>query len=847
MELKQNIKYFFYILIMNWEIKKIKNKNSNYDFRLIPSKKNDYSEINFFKTSYFRQLISISSYLTDGIIKSKNIFYKIKTKSNRPVIFDFYLEKTSKNKNFSTIDKDDNISVSMFGINYKIKSIIKPDTRIFSSMFETKNIVDINNFFKDNKTIYKHINKSENNLYIVTGESNNSNIILDLMSDKNRLTRYKIKNFDIDYIKNGYHLFMFSFNKYMEPQLVFNIPIIFDEYITYIYDLMLPYKFDFNDIGHNKNMKDTVDYKNKGIMKMAFAIDPDGSKDRDDAIASFFIDKNNNDKIVDNIYKATHIKLLVHISNTLPYIIPRDDNYYYHFSKYKCNTDYLDKTNLPMMDRILSEKMLSLEGTDKEAITIEMEYTIKDKKNLVIYPFPENVSIHKSKNLEIIGTTYTKFAESFDKKPKKGFRNNDFSKRYIINCNKTVRDYNQFIFEGDCTLSNNKKRNLANNLKQLYIFFVNSLNHTGKDSLIKVPNGMVRDNDNVYLDFKPVDMWAHSLVEYTALESNIYFAHMMYMISKKNKKSDCGIYNFNYEDIISNIEHLGNKNINMLIKNLNTDKKIKSKPIGIFRNLFAPSLNTETYINKKIGKMMISKKSNDQIIEKLLKKYKYPQIKQKNSNNLLKLLLALRQMHLLINSKTNIDISSKLISPELKMKARYESFPFWHIDISTFFYTHATSPMRRFVDINVHHFIFNPEYKSYIMRNTDFDGINLSVQAGKSIHHLVNNIRFNEFIKQNNPTLTFIPIDNGRSRKGTIYGFKEIINFYNFNKTHVKSNTKVNIIFDDYMIPKFIKSKDNPFNLHKYMILREHKNIRYLISPFLEKILKTKYIKNVCN
>ena len=49
------------------------------------------------------------------------------------------------------------------------------------------------------------------------------------------------------------------------------------------------------------------------------------------------------------------------------------------------------------------------------------------------------------------------------------------------------------------------------------------------------------------------------------------------------------------------------------------------------------------------------------------------------------------------------------------------------------------------------------------------------------------------------------------------------------------------------MIPKFIKSKDKPFNLHKYMILRENKNIRYLINPFLEKILKTKYIKNVCN
>ena len=60
---------------MNWELKRINNKNSKYDFRIIPSKNKDYSEVNFFETSYFRQLVSLSSYLTNGLIKCKNKYY----------------------------------------------------------------------------------------------------------------------------------------------------------------------------------------------------------------------------------------------------------------------------------------------------------------------------------------------------------------------------------------------------------------------------------------------------------------------------------------------------------------------------------------------------------------------------------------------------------------------------------------------------------------------------------------------------------------------------------------------------------------------------------------------------
>ena len=47
----------------------------------------------------------------------------------------------------------------------------------------------------------------------------------------------------------------------------------------------------------------------------------------------------------------------------------------------------MDRFNLPMMDRILSENKLSLDGPDNDAITIELLYKIKDKKSFVIYPF----------------------------------------------------------------------------------------------------------------------------------------------------------------------------------------------------------------------------------------------------------------------------------------------------------------------------------------------------------------------------------------------------------------------------------------------------------------------------
>merc|ERR1711991_919038 len=553
--------------------------------------------------SIFRILVSLSSYLTNGIIY-KNGFYKIKNQKNTPAIFDFSINKDKEHDKYLTIDSAVN---NMIFKNKKnttfINTLTKPDTRIFSSLFKFEEVKNISSFINSNKKSYSHILLSKQQRYIITGWislDKKNYIIMDLLKYDNKktvLTRCKI--YDNKVIRKlnklytvtkknikSYCLIFVNFNKYNFFEIDYIIPITFDEYITYIYDLMLPYKYDFND--KNKSKQKVVKFENNDVERIAFAIDPDGSKDRDDAISAFYYDENNK---ITNLEKASFIKLIVHISDTIPYIQPTKDNYYYHYSKYKCDTDYLDKYNLPMMDRILSEDNLSLEGENNNAITINIIYKIINKKKFLIHPFPEKVNVHRSSNLKIYGTTYKNFSESFDLKKKNYFDNNSFIKRLVIQCNnKLKRDINEFIYEGDSMYPNKTKKMIANNLKQLYIFFVNSLNHTGKDTLIKLPSNLVRQKisgeTNIYLDFSPVDMWSHSLIEYTALESNIYFSYLMYLSNDKKLNNN----SFTKKDIFKINESVGNKNINLIFDNTINNKKIKVSRNGIYRNLYSPSI-----------------------------------------------------------------------------------------------------------------------------------------------------------------------------------------------------------------------------------------------------------------
>ena len=540
------------------------------------------------------------------------------------------------------------------------------------------------------------------------------------------LIRYQIENHNFSF-KDGYFLIIANLDN-QEFNIKKTVYISFDEYLTYIYDLMLPYKYDFND--YQPNQFPSIKYDNSDIQRIAFAIDPNGSKDRDDAIAAFYFNQN---KIVNNIEDATHIKLIVHISDTLSYIKPNNDNYYYHFSKYKTNTDYLDHHNLPMMDRTLSEEILSLHGNNKGAITFQILYRISNNRKFLIDRFPERIEIQKSKNLNIVGTTYHDFANSFSKKEEEGFSNSNFLERLIIPCNKNIiRDFNHFIQQGQNKFKNKQERQIANNLKQLYIMMVNSLDHTGKDTLLKIPSGLTRSNNNIYLDFDPIDMWAHSLVEYTALETNIYFSYLLYLINSTNVKNiiNKNKYVIKKSDLIKISQDLGNRNQDIMIHS----KKLKSNKIGIFRNLYVNDKNeTKLYLNLKSNQMLKKFKRkykfNQNIIDNILSFYRFDNY---DTSYFLKLMLSLRQMMLLKDSKTNLDISRKLISRDIKMKAEYDYQPVAHLDICTYLYTHSTSPMRRFVDINVHNLIFNLRSRDYIFKNLNLNYLNSGVDSERT-------------------------------------------------------------------------------------------------------------------
>lgn len=854
---------------MKWNFIKIKNKYSKYDFR-IKAKNNDYSKIDFRKHSIFRTLVSLSSYLTNGVI-FKNKFYKINFNQKKPAIFDFSINNTKQTDSYLTLDDNINI-ITLHTKDYKINISNLPASEIFSSLFTFQIIKNFSKFIKDNIEAYNNLSKS--NYYIVTGwiksDKSDKNIILDLLTYKKEkviLNRCKILDENIldkftTSFKGTYSLFLIKF-KNSDFELYKTIPISFDEYLSYIYDLMLPYKYNFNDTIVNTN--DYFNYNNDDIERIAFAIDPDGSKDRDDAISAFYYNNNN---IVYNLEEATHIKLIVHISDTLPYIQPKNNNYYYHYCRYKGETNYLDHLNLPMMDRILSEEKLSLDGDKNNAITINLTYKIMDKDKFQILPTPEKVQVHKSKNLKIFGTTYKIFSESFDFKPEDGFSNKFFNRRNLISCNKDLeRNFNPFIYQGSSLYPNKIKNLIANNLKQLYIFFVNSLNQTGKDTLINIPSSLVRHKmdgkSNIYLEFSPVDFWSHSLIEYTAIESNIYFSQLMYLVLNKNLKMKNNIYTFDYRDINLLTEKVGEKNQKLLLENVTMDKEIKLKKQGIYRNLFTPDEEVDYYINRKINSLInkmyqsASKKYEDdyfifqETFNKFVKYFGY-QNTGSPSNRILtyfKVLLALRQVLLLHNSKNNLDITLKLISKELKMKAKYDFFPFGHYDIASIFYTHATSPMRRFTDINVHHLIFNPKYEKYIYGNINLENINKKVAIGKSLHFLVNSSKFTEFIQLNKNIVTNVELID---KKFNSIGFIDLVNMFGFSENFGLPDKKclVELSLDEYNIPflKVVNSKTykKKFNIFFHMLKKENSKVKNECQKFLEKLFKINKVNKIC-
>jgi hypothetical protein len=350
-------------------------------------------------------------------------------------------------------------------------------------------------------------------------------------------------------------------------------------------------------------------------------------------------------------------------------------------------------------------------------------------------------------------------------------------------------------------------------------------------------------------------MWSHSLVEYTALESNIYFAHLMYLVSNNKIKSVNNKYIFDSKIIYSINELVGKQNRKLLLKNVLNNQKIKQKRSGIYRNLYNPGMkDIEYYVSNKIKsqlfKIFKKDKSYKFVIDNFLKKFKY-NIKKNKSNYItfLKLLMGLRQILLLIKSKNHLDVSAKLISKDIKMKAKYDYYPFSHTDICSIFYTHATSPMRRFTDINVHSLVFSKSNSNYIYKNLELDVINKSVSIGKFIHNLVNNQLLIEFVQKNSKKTKLVMNASIIDKRNKLIGLVELVNFNTFNETfNIKNDSKVILKLDNYNILelKKISNKEKVFNIFFHMLNKEDNKVRDKCQNFLEKIFSVKKTNKIC-
>ena len=186
--------------MIKWGIIKI-NNNSKYDFRLIPSINNNFSDVNFFKHSFFRILVSLSSYLTDGIISdNNNIFYQVisnnKGSNFLSTIFNFTIDKY-KGTSIKYLTLNNKITKLIFYENnlvYNITLLQLPDTKIFSSLFTYQTINNINNFLQEHNKAYSHIISTSSNIYLTTGYLQSkklTSLIIDLLVyDKKFRTRY---------------------------------------------------------------------------------------------------------------------------------------------------------------------------------------------------------------------------------------------------------------------------------------------------------------------------------------------------------------------------------------------------------------------------------------------------------------------------------------------------------------------------------------------------------------------------------------------------------------------------------------------------------------------------------
>ena len=440
--------------------------------------------------------------------------------------------------------------------------------------------------------------------------------------------------------------------------------------VTNFYSLLFnctnPPKFTEDELENGRNkIRDTEDQYDTYDREYMYAIDPsEESKDKDDAINFTFNLDNSGNGI---------LTMDTAIADIYPYF--SDLHYPMHYIKFKKETEYLPGKRFSMIDIELSEKILSLgvgPGLDR-AVLVSITYEINNGK---LNPIPLKTEISRVKDLKILCTTYEKFHnEIIDKdalRTSSPLYGEGIPSLNVCRSNPSnfyLKDPNDINVDSIFTLSEDIDKHQIKtdilNMHTAYELLTTSLESCNTQFHYNLKYEISDKSDQLFHDFYEPEKWTHKLIEITALETNTYVAMTQFQISKLEslhpliltRENIIGLINDNFKDFFSNND--------------------KTEFQGFYRGQNADIAN---------------------------RTYNY-NVKKELSSVYFTNTTYYHQSH--FNYDTLLSSNPGGLDSIRKIRASYHINPITHKFANITFYTHFTSPLRRFCDICVHNYLFS--------------------------------------------------------------------------------------------------------------------------------------------
>ncbi len=589
------------------------------------------------------------------------------------------------------------------------------------------------------KLLVPDVNNKNEVKYINIIEQRTVPIIIKQKTMRTRTYCLIIYTFDCttnDYIPS-YSIYLSGSNN-----LTPNIKLADTEFESILYNCLPTPKYSQQEIDSMNNYYELSDSKYNNLKSRAIAIDPPGSKDKDDAVSFNIISYDNNPKLLEMFVHIADIPSIINLNSK-----SNSNTYHFYYGLHKMETDYLHGVRYPMIDTKLSENLLSLCGPNKRAFTIKITYRFRPDLQSV-FDVPDKVEMYLEKNIKIFATTYESIAKGTTDYSKDLPVNNQYIIKHKLQYNgKNIPTLNPIPCESKTPIVNNiqwENYKDINNQDRIYL-------KTQLEQLTKI-YGILLRSLNIAQEIKPImqtkqyvnndfqynlrEEWVHRLIELTAIEANKYSALILYT---KIKEKTFGIGPSNYIGKLNTLQikaanEYFSKQERFYLSETSPTSTTNLNDEGIFRGLYygAKGYNeTPEYVNLTykscLPSVIIPDISHNQThnqtqinvldLNNLYLKYQMDKIKL-NSNQIPSPLVKL--LGLASFNQTNENLGIALYSTTIRP----------HFNTRCYYYTYFTSPMRRIVDCFVQNCLISDEslcskyielFKTKLLNRTDIN------------------------------------------------------------------------------------------------------------------------------